>query len=139
VPAAFTPKSALAALRRHALTYPEASEDFPWGDQVIKVRGKIFVFLGAGTDGGFGLSAKLPETHELALTQRHVTRTGYGLGKAGWVTAQLPKGRKIPVDLFEDWIDESYRAVAPKALVKVLEGREMDPAAGVRRRRLPAD
>jgi predicted DNA-binding protein (MmcQ/YjbR family) len=97
------------------------------------------VFLGAGTDGGFGLSAKLPETHELALTQRHVTRTGYGLGKAGWVTAQLPKGRKIPVDLFEDWIDESYRAVAPKALVKVLDGREMDPAAGVRRRRLPAD
>ena len=106
---------------------------------MIKVRGKIFVFLGAGKDGGFGLSAKLPETHELALTQRHVTRTGYGLGKAGWVTAQLPKGRKIPVDLFEDWIDESYRAVAPKALVKVLDGREMDPAAGVRRRRLPAD
>ena len=29
--------------------------------------------------------------------------------------------------------------VAPKALVKVLDGREMDPAAGVRRRRLPAD
>jgi predicted DNA-binding protein (MmcQ/YjbR family) len=137
--AALTPKSALAAVRRHALTYPEAVEDFPWGDQVIKVKGKIFVFLGAGKDGGFGLSAKLPETHELALTLTYVTPTGYGLGKAGWVSAQLPKGRKIPVDLFKDWIDESYRAVAPKALVRVLDEREMDPAAGVRRRRLPAD
>src|SRR3982075_1455026 len=126
--AAFAPKSALAAVRRHALTYPEAVEDFPWGDQVIKVKGKIFVFLGAGKDGGFGLSAKLPETHELALTLKYVTPTGYGLGKAGWVSAQLPKGRRIPVDLFKDWIDESYRAVAPKALVKVLDEREMDPA-----------
>jgi predicted DNA-binding protein (MmcQ/YjbR family) len=139
VAAALTPKRALAAVRKHALTYPEAVEDFPWGDQVIKVKGKIFVFLGAGKDGGFGLSAKLPETHELALTLKYVTPTGYGLGKAGWVSAQLPKGRKIPVDLFKDWIDESYRAVAPKSLVKILDEREMDPAAGVRRRRLPAD
>ena len=134
MPATVTPKRALAALRKHALAYPEAVEDFPWGDRVIKVRGKIFVFLGAGQDGGFGISAKLPETHELALTLKYVTPTGYGLGKAGWVTAQLATGRRIPIDLFEDWIDESYRAIAPKSLV-----REVDPAAGIRRRRLPAD
>jgi len=134
MPATVTPKRALAALRKHALAYPEAVEEFPWGDRVIKVRGKIFVFLGAGEDGGFGISAKLPETHELALTLKYVTPTAYGLGKAGWVTARLPKGRKIPIDLFEDWIDESYRAIAPKSLV-----REVDPAAGIRRRRLPAD
>jgi predicted DNA-binding protein (MmcQ/YjbR family) len=134
MPAAITSKRALARLRTHALAYPEAVEDFPWGDRVIKVRGKIFVFLGAGKDGEFGISAKLPQTHELALTLKYVTPTAYGLGKAGWVTAQLPKGRKIPIDLFEEWIDESYRAVAPTSLV-----REVDPAAGIRRRRLPAD
>jgi len=139
------PKRALSLLRTHALSYPEAVEDFPWGDQVIKVKGKIFVFLGAGKDGGFGISAKLPGTHELALTLKFVTPTGYGLGKAGWVTARLKKGRKIPIDLFEDWIGESYRAVAPKTLVRALDARasrssrEVDPAAGVRRRRLPAD
>jgi predicted DNA-binding protein (MmcQ/YjbR family) len=143
--AAITSKRALSVLRRHALSYPEAVEDFPWGDQVIKVKGKIFVFLGAGKDGGFGISAKLPETHELALTLKFVTPTGYGLGKAGWVTAQLKKGQKIPIDLFEDWIGESYRAVAPKTLVRALDARaprssrEVDPAAGIRRRRLPAD
>ena len=134
-----TPRAALAALRKHSLSYPEAVEDFPWGDRTMKVRGKIFVFLGAGTDGGFGITAKLPETHELALTLKYVTPTGYGLGKAGWVSAQLPKGRKIPVDLFKDWVDESYRAVAPKTLVKALDAREMGLAAGIRRRRLPAD
>lgn len=116
-----TPKAALAAVRRHALSYPGAVEDFPWGDQVIKVKGKIFVFLGAGKDGGFGISAKLPETHELALTLTFVTPTAYGLGKAGWVTAHLGKGERIPLDLFKDWVDESYRAVAPKSLVKVLD------------------
>ena len=56
-----TPKAALAAIRKRALSYPEAVEDHPWGDQVIKVRGKIFVFLGAGKDGGFGMSAKQDE------------------------------------------------------------------------------
>jgi predicted DNA-binding protein (MmcQ/YjbR family) len=124
-----TPKAALAAIRKHALSYPEAIEDHPWGDQVIKVKGKIFVFLGAGKDGGFGISAKLPETHELALTLKYVTPTGYGLGKAGWVTAQLAKGRRIPIDLFKDWVDESYRAVAPKTLVKALDARETDMPA----------
>jgi predicted DNA-binding protein (MmcQ/YjbR family) len=118
-----TPKAALAALRRHALSYPEAVEDFPWGDRTMKVRGKIFVFLGAGTDGGFGITAKLPETHELALTLKHTRPTPYGLGKAGWVTAQLAKGEPIDVALCKDWIDESYRAIAPKTLVKALDTR----------------
>jgi len=116
-----TSRSALAALRRHALSYPEAVEDFPWGDQVVKVRGKIFVFLGAGKDGAFGISAKLPETQALALTLKDVTPTGYGLGKAGWVTARVAKGARIDVELYKDWIDESYRAVAPKTLVRTLD------------------
>ena len=44
----------------------------------------------------------------------------HGLGKWGWVTATLEKG-KIPVALFKEWIDESYRAQAPKRLVKQLD------------------
>ena len=82
-----TPKATLAALRKHALTYPEATEEFLWGDRTIKVRGKIFVFLGAGKDG-FGMSAKLPATHELALTRKGTRPSPYGLGKAGWVSLQ---------------------------------------------------
>jgi predicted DNA-binding protein (MmcQ/YjbR family) len=36
-------------LRDVALGLPEAVEEFPWGDRVVKVRKKIFVFLGEGT------------------------------------------------------------------------------------------
>ena len=114
-----TPKSALAALRKRALTYPEAVEDFPWGDRTIKVRGKIFVFLGAGKDG-FGMSAKLPATHELALTRKGTRPTAYGLGKAGWVSLQTKTVSAALLAELKDWIDESYRAVAPKALVRQL-------------------
>ena len=31
--------------RGMAMSFPEATEDFPWGDRVIKVRKKVFVFM----------------------------------------------------------------------------------------------
>jgi predicted DNA-binding protein (MmcQ/YjbR family) len=120
MPAPLTAKAALVALRKHALTYPEAKEEFPWGDRTIKVRGKIFVFLGAGKEG-FGMSAKLPATHELALTRRGTRPTAYGLGKAGWVSLQTKTVSGPLLAELKDWIDESYRAVAPKSLVTTLD------------------
>lgn len=99
-------------LRAYALRYPESREDFPWeGDRVIKVRNKIFLFLG---DTGIGV--KLTHSNAAALGLANVEPMGYGLGRSGWVTIDLHKGRKPPVDLLRAWIDESYRAVAPKTL-----------------------
>jgi hypothetical protein len=46
----------------------------------------------------------------------------YGLGKSGWVSAKFADGDKPPVDMLKAWIDESYRAQAPKKLVKTLSG-----------------
>jgi predicted DNA-binding protein (MmcQ/YjbR family) len=43
--------------------------------------------------------------------------THYGLGKSGWVTAQFGVRDEIPLALLREWIDESYRAVAPKKLI----------------------
>jgi predicted DNA-binding protein (MmcQ/YjbR family) len=111
-----------AALRRHALSYPEAHEDFPWGERVVKVRGKVFVFMG-GSGEGLSLSVKLPGSASFALGLPFATPTGYGLGKAGWVTAHFGARQKPPVDLLKQWIDESYRAVAPKRLVASLADR----------------
>ena len=108
-------------LRAFALGFPEAYEEFPWGERVAKVNGKVFVFL--GMDGhDLGLSVKLPQSGMLALGLPFASPTGYGLGKAGWVTARFEKGKKAPVDLLRSWIDESYRAVAPKKLVATLPG-----------------
>jgi predicted DNA-binding protein (MmcQ/YjbR family) len=106
-------------LRAHALSYPEAHEAFPWGERVVKVRGKVFVFMGR-LDGGLGLSVKLPGSASLALALPFATPTAYGLGKSGWVTARFAPREKPPLALLRRWIDESYRAVAPKRLVERL-------------------
>ena len=55
----------------------------------------------------------------MALTLPWVEPTGYGLGKSGWVTARVTSG-PFEIDTMKGWIDQSYRAVAPKALVKGL-------------------
>jgi predicted DNA-binding protein (MmcQ/YjbR family) len=102
-----------------ALAYPEAHEDHPWGETVVKVRGKIFVFLGS-EKGTFGFSVKLPQSHGAALLLPFAEPTGYGLGKSGWVSARFREGEPIPEPLLFEWLDESYRAVAPKKLVAQL-------------------
>jgi predicted DNA-binding protein (MmcQ/YjbR family) len=108
-----------ARLRKLALSYPEAHEAMPWGHHAIKVKGKSFVFL-AADDETFSLSAKLPSSADVAVKLPFASRTEYGLGQSGWVTARFPRKAKVPVDLLELWIDESYRAIAPKRLVAQL-------------------
>jgi predicted DNA-binding protein (MmcQ/YjbR family) len=107
-------------LRARALRFPETREDLPWGESAIKVRGKTFVFMRDSADE-FSLSAKLPQSREFALEYPFSAPTGYGLGKSGWVTARFARKDKAPLDVLEAWIDESYRAVAPKTLVKHLD------------------
>jgi predicted DNA-binding protein (MmcQ/YjbR family) len=108
-------------LLKFALAYPGAWEDHPWGETVAKVKTKVFVFFGKPDGGGFGLSVKLPQSGTLALGLDWVEPTGYGLGKAGWVTASFPARRKPPLDVLRKWIDESYRSVAPAKLLKELD------------------
>jgi predicted DNA-binding protein (MmcQ/YjbR family) len=105
-----------AQLLRFALSLPEAVEDHPWGEDVAKVRGKVFVFMGVSTSTS--ITVKLVESHEHALSIDGAAPTGYGLGKAGWVT--VPFGA-VPIDVARDWIEESYRIVAPKRLVAELD------------------
>ena len=112
-------KSPQQRLLDAALAYPESYVDHPWGSTVVKVRGKVFVFLGH-PGAAFSCSMKLPETHAAALMLPFAMPTAYGLGKSGWVTASFAKGEKIPVPLLVEWLSESYRAVAPKKLVKAL-------------------
>lgn len=109
-------------LREFALSFPGAYEEFPWGERVVKVNKKIFVFLGRGEGGSVGCAVKLPKSRGTALTLDECSPTGYGLGKSGWVDAKFT-GKKPPMDLLEEWIEESYRAIAPAKLVKELDGK----------------
>jgi predicted DNA-binding protein (MmcQ/YjbR family) len=87
---------------------------------VVKVGKKVFVFLGR-SGSGLGLSVKLPSSNLLALDLPFTSPTGYGLARGGWVTAQFAKDESPPVDLLRQWVEESYRAVAPRRLVRQLD------------------
>jgi len=111
------PSSLAGRLRARAMSFPEATEDFPWGERAIKVRGKAFLFMRvAGNSLSF--SVKLPHSAAAALEEPGTEPTGYGLGKHGWVTVAVDTTRDAPLPMYEGWLAESYDAVAPKKLVK---------------------
>lgn len=110
-------KDAAEALRAFGLTYPEVTLKSPWpGHADLAVRDKTFAYLSKAGDP-FSLSVKLPFSAAEALDMGFTTPTAYGLGKSGWVTASWPDGVADPMALFRGWIDESYRAQAPKKLI----------------------
>ncbi len=108
-----------SGLREFALSLPGAYEDHPWGERVVKVNRKVFVFLGMDGSAEPGVGLKLVTSHPMALAQPGVTPMGYGLGRAGWVWVLL--GPETPLEMLRDWAIESYRAVAPKRLVAELD------------------
>lgn len=109
-------------LREYAMTFPEVTEDFPWGHRAMKVKGKVFVFLGGEKNPKeLSLSVKLPQSRDMAVDLPFAEPTGYGMGKHGWVTASFTKIADVPMDLLRAWIEESYRAIAPKKLLKLMD------------------
>lgn len=111
-------------LRKFALSFPETEETHPWGETAIKVKGKVFLFMHIGDDH-LSLSVKLPHSREFALDRAFTAPTRYGLGSKGWVSAtfegKVTAKNKPPADLLEAWIEESYRAIAPKRVLAKLD------------------
>ena len=64
----------------------------------------------------FRCIVKLPTSGELALKLPFTQPSGYNLGKAGWVSVRIPPEDEPPIEMILDWIEESYRTVAPKKL-----------------------
>jgi predicted DNA-binding protein (MmcQ/YjbR family) len=125
------------SLREAGRSYPEVTEDFPWGHPTLKVKGKAFVFFSLSEEG-LSLSVKLPQSHGAALMLPFAEPTGYGLGKSGWVTARFGAKDTPPVDMLRRWLDESYRAVAPKKLVDRLSGGTDTPGPAAPAKKAPA-
>ncbi len=88
----------------------------------LAVNNKTFAYL--PTKGQpFSLSVKLPYTGHAALQLPFAQPTGYGLGKSGWVSF-APGEDEIPsIEQLKEWVEESYRAQAPRRLVRELDAR----------------
>lgn len=95
-------------------------------DCVVKVNKKIFVFLG-NADGPPPprISVKLRDEalHGHAMTAPGAEPTGYGLGKAGWVSVPLGEKGAPSAEVLCEWVEESYRTVALKRHVGELDAR----------------
>lgn len=132
-------KDAAERLRRAALAYPDSREDLPWGESAFKVgsgaKPKVFCFMRESASG-LSCSFKLPLSAADALDQPFASPTGYGLGKSGWVSSRFEPDEEPPIELLLKWMDESYRAIAPKSALKALDG-EGKPAP-VKRASKPA-
>jgi predicted DNA-binding protein (MmcQ/YjbR family) len=128
-------RKAAASIRQFVFSLPGAWEDVPWeDDHVAKVGKKVFVFNVPAPEtvtDRLRFTVKLPESGEFALTFPYASPTRYGLGRAGWVTVEWPAGAEAaPVEMFMDWVEESYRAVAPKKLVTELDANPPATARG---------
>ena len=104
-------------LRGHSLSYPATTEAFQWGESAFKVKGKTFVFMRADPDD-LSFSVKLPKSRKQALALPGSEPTHYGLGAKGWVT--LRPTAKADLNLLLSFVDESYRAIAPKRVLDEL-------------------
>jgi predicted DNA-binding protein (MmcQ/YjbR family) len=107
------------------LAFPEAErvDVEEWGDHpTFRVRGKVFVFA---NEDGTDLTVKLDKVEAAAVVaeDRGIMPAGYGLGRHGWVAVHLEPATMDDdrwAELLE-WVETSYRMVAPKALVRRLD------------------
>ena len=132
-----TTRAAKARLLKYALAKDDATLDHPWGENVAKVKGKVFVFFGmAEPDAQYAdyvMGVKLTKALLYAKSLPFVEAMGYGLGKSGWVSVKKPKGA-VPTAMFEEWIDESYAYVAPKRKTPVSSAARTVRARAAKRR-----
>ena len=111
------------ALVEAAAGYPGFAEDFPWGERVAKVDGKVFAFMGMDESADPSVSLKLPRSAHYALSLDACRPTSHGLGKAGWVSIEIDQPDCPDLALLLEWLDESYRSRAGKRNLAVLDGR----------------
>jgi predicted DNA-binding protein (MmcQ/YjbR family) len=112
----------IAHLRELGLRrYPGAEIKSPWpGHMDLAVNDKTFAYLSAPGDPPH-VSMKLPFSRSIALALPGASPTEYGLGKSGWVSMSFDGHPVPPLPQLEEWLDESYRAQAPKRLLAQFE------------------
>jgi len=104
-----SPDAAYALIREHCRAKPEAVEDYPWGDVVWKIRGKIFA---GSSDGSNRVSVKATLEEQARLIQHPAIDKAHYVGRYGWVTIAIDDEKTARLAL--ELIDESYARVAPR-------------------------
>ena len=98
-------------LENYALSMPEAWFDTPWDDErVTKVRKKIFAIYGNQDRPSIGV--RLEESHDEATPMPYDT---------GWTDIPITGLDDSMSARLHDLIEESFRIIAPQALIDQLD------------------
>ncbi len=104
----------LDELRELCLSLPEATEDQPFGPDVLvfRVRGKMFALTDLRGDS-VNLKADPERSPELRDEYPEGIQPGYHMNKKHWNTVTL-RGGGVPDALIRELVAHSYSLVAPK-------------------------
>lgn len=118
-----TTTSTAQVLRRVAMHYPQVEEGIACEGTAVesssfRARGKSFLFVGRDVVR-VKLSASQADARQLAAKDPD----RYQIGANGWAAVKLADGAAPPLDLLARWIDESYRLIADRRFVALLDER----------------
>jgi len=100
------------------MALPETGEGTSCVNRAFTVRRKNFLFLGE-KEGNIRFMAKLTDSFDAASALEDPRLV---VGKFGWVTLNFPPDDPFDRELLEAWLHESFRAIAPRAVLKQLGG-----------------
>lgn len=109
---------AIESLRGWAMALPEVEEGNSCNKLAYKARKKAFLYVGS-KDDSWNLMLKLTDSIDL-VDRVAAEAEELGVSEHGWVSATFARTSNAPKEL-KDWVEESYRALAPKTLVKQLD------------------
>jgi predicted DNA-binding protein (MmcQ/YjbR family) len=108
------------SLERYALNYPETVLGTSCKKTAVKARKKSFLFILADEtqcELMFKLEASLDQARALAASNP----ANCVVGDTGWVTIKTQDKGLVPEETLKAWVEESFRLLAPKTLVKQME------------------
>jgi predicted DNA-binding protein (MmcQ/YjbR family) len=109
-------------LENYALSMPEAWFDTPWDDErVTKVRKKIFAIYGSQDRPSIGV--RLQESHDEATALDGAAAMQYD---TGWIDIPITGLDDSMSARLHDLIEESFRIIAPQALIDQLDDELTD-------------
>jgi predicted DNA-binding protein (MmcQ/YjbR family) len=130
-----TESATMKAIRKIAMKYPETETGTSCNKVSYKAGKKSFVFVGSN-ETSYNVMLKVQGNLAEAQVLQAKPPDNYRIGLHGWMTIVLDHKKSPPAGLFERWIDESYRLIAPKKLVAVLDENGLPGATAKKRKKV---
>lgn len=103
-------------IRGFAMSLPQAEEGTSCVNRAFSAGGKNFLFVGEKEDE---CNVRLKLSDSIAEVE---SGGRFNVGKFGWTLLRFPPGDPPDAGALERWIAESFRALVPKKVAKLLDG-----------------